>query len=297
MIDLTFKQISGHKLRTALTIIGIAVGIGLVIALGAIGEGVKGGMEEAFTGVADVVEVHAIDDEGLSEDVIERISYIEGVEKVIRMPEYWTSVDSGQSFMGISVGTAIYGIDPEDQEYVIGKEIIAEEGRMLEEEDAGKKVALVGYTFAKNTDMVLGSEIPYKNDTIFEIIGILEEIGKNAQDYGVYVPLETMLEIEEEQGESEEQEVSEEQEEIIEYGPRYIELGEAKFYEHNFIGRTKNKLHGKIEFSDKKIKVEDIQEHSEADLSKYIENLSEKDIKNLPENKYVVAKLKPPQNC
>lgn len=93
--------------------------------------------------------------------------------------------------------------------------------------------------------------------------------------------------------ELEELEEPEELEEIIEDGPRFVELGEAKFYEHNFIGRTKNKLHGKIEFSGKKFKVEDIQEHSEADLSKYIENVSEKDIKNIPENKYVVAKLKP----
>jgi hypothetical protein len=82
-------------------------------------------------------------------------------------------------------------------------------------------------------------------------------------------------------------------EEVLEDGPRFIELGEAKIYELNFIGRTKNKLHGKIKLSGKKFKVQDIQEHSEADISKYIHNISDKDIKNIPENKYILAKLKP----
>lgn len=81
--------------------------------------------------------------------------------------------------------------------------------------------------------------------------------------------------------------------ENIEKGSRFVEIGEAKFYEHNFIGRTKNKLHGKIEFSGQKYKVEDIKEYSEVDISKYLDKLSEKDIKNLPENKYVTAKLIP----
>jgi len=82
-------------------------------------------------------------------------------------------------------------------------------------------------------------------------------------------------------------------EEVVEDGPRLIELGEAKIHELNFIGRTKNKLHGKIEFSGKKFKVQEIQEHSDADISRYIKNVNEKDLKNIPENKYVFAKIKP----
>lgn len=82
-------------------------------------------------------------------------------------------------------------------------------------------------------------------------------------------------------------------EEQIEDGPRFIELGEAKIHELNFIGRTRNKLHGQMEFSGKKFKAQDISEHSDADISRYIHNVSEKDIKNIPENKYIFAKIKP----
>ena len=88
MIDLTLKQILGHKLRTALTVIGIAVGIGLVIALGAIGEGLTAGMEGAFTGVADVVQVQSSTQEGISDDTIDEIRDIDGVERVIPIGTY-----------------------------------------------------------------------------------------------------------------------------------------------------------------------------------------------------------------
>jgi hypothetical protein len=98
---------------------------------------------------------------------------------------------------------------------------------------------------------------------------------------------------EDEKSEDETIEEEEEIEEIIEDGPRFIEIGEAKFYEHNFIGRTKNKLHGKLEFSGKKFKIEDLQEHAGADLSNYIHDVSENTIKNIPENKYVIVRLIP----
>jgi len=79
----------------------------------------------------------------------------------------------------------------------------------------------------------------------------------------------------------------------IDAGSRFVEMGEAKFYEHNFIGRAKNKLHGKIELSGMKFKVKDIAEYLGADVSQYSEKINEKDMKNLPENRYVIARLTP----
>ena len=80
--------------------------------------------------------------------------------------------------------------------------------------------------------------------------------------------------------------------ENIEKGSRFVEMGEAKFYEHNFIGRTKNKLHEKIEISGEKYKVQGITEGAGEDVTKYFDKMNEKDIKNLPENKYIIARLR-----
>jgi len=73
-----------------------------------------------------------------------------------------------------------------------------------------------------------------------------------------------------------------------ENGPRFIEIGEAKFYENNFIGRIKNKIHRNLEFSGKKFKVDYLQEHSSITISQYHNG----DLGNIPENRYIVSLIK-----
>ncbi|HEC87999.1 MAG TPA: hypothetical protein ENI52_01635 [Thermoplasmata archaeon] len=79
--------------------------------------------------------------------------------------------------------------------------------------------------------------------------------------------------------------------EKIDEGSRFVELGEAKFYENNFIGRLKNKLRGEIEIDGKKFVVEDIKEEKIENVYKYAEKLDHIELKNLPENKCIIAKF------
>lgn len=83
-----------------------------------------------------------------------------------------------------------------------------------------------------------------------------------------------------------------EMKEKVDKGSRLVDLGEAKFYENNFIGRIKSKLQKEIEVLGKKFVVESINDYKSIDVSKYKEYLSENDLKNLPENRYVEAILK-----
>jgi len=76
-----------------------------------------------------------------------------------------------------------------------------------------------------------------------------------------------------------------------ETGSRFIDRGEAKFYESNFTGRIKNKLHMTREFLGKHFKLEDIKEYSNADVSKFADTLNDGSLRNLPDNKYVIARL------
>jgi putative ABC transport system permease protein len=198
MLRISIRNLLRHKLRNALTVIGIAVGIGLVIALGSIGSGLTKSMESAFEGSADIVSVSSTGQDGISGEMLEEISYIDGVERVIPVGSYISSMEGGGGFMGISVGVQFTAINPEDQDYMIGPEIFMDRGRKLEEEDSGKFVALVGYKFAENRNLDVGDEIDYGNDTLFEIIGVIEETGGDTDNL-VLVPLETMQELEEDE--------------------------------------------------------------------------------------------------
>ena len=80
--------------------------------------------------------------------------------------------------------------------------------------------------------------------------------------------------------------------EKIDKESRFVDIGEAKFYENNFIGRMKNKLKPEIIVSGKKFIVEDVREYKEEDVSKYVDQLERKEINNLPENRYIEAILR-----
>lgn len=223
MLDIALKNVFRQKLRSSLTILGIAMGIGLILALGAIGEGLNSQIKESLGKMAGVIDVRAENtDDGISEDVIDGIKDIEGVEGVIPVGEYRITrssrglggmlghhilgsggMGSGSMGSGGGISLTLTALNPEDQDYLIGEQIIAEEGRELEDSDDGEFVVLLGSSIAEAQFLNLGDEIEYErkeNDTTetfyFEVIGILEETGDNNIDNAAYVPLKTMQELE-----------------------------------------------------------------------------------------------------
>lgn len=218
MLDIALKNVFRQKVRSSLTILGIAMGIGLILALGAVGEGLNKQIGESIGDIAGVLDVRATDnDEGISEDVIEGIKNIEGVTEVIPVGEYRITRGKrsfkgmmGSHIMGGSsgVGSTITftALNPEDQDYLIGEAIIAREGRKLEDSDGGDFVVLLGSSVAEVQFLNLGDEIEYErreDDNIesfyFQVIGILEETGDNSIDGATYVPLRTMQELEDDE--------------------------------------------------------------------------------------------------
>ena len=80
-------------------------------------------------------------------------------------------------------------------------------------------------------------------------------------------------------------------------GSRFVEVGKAKQYEMNFIGRIERKLGRELTLFGRQFRVEEVKEGKEVDTSKYIGMrskwgvLTEKDVKNLPENRYITARF------
>ncbi|MBN2517787.1 MAG: ABC transporter permease [Candidatus Altiarchaeota archaeon] len=222
------RNIRRHKSRSFLTILGIAVGIGLVLSLGAITEGLSAQMEEQFEDMAAIVNVNAIDDdEGISEDIIESIRSLPGVKSAIPTSNYRiTRGLGGRDISGIGgrgfgggvmmpggpggrmfTSLSFTGIDPADIDSLVGEEIVATDGRRLDDSDSGETVVLLGYSIAINQNLNVGDEIEYAQEIegseetesyFFDVVGILEETGEDDIDGAAYVPLATMQSIEDE---------------------------------------------------------------------------------------------------
>jgi len=225
---IAIRNVRRHKSRSLLTILGIAVGIGLVIALGSITEGLRAQLEQQFQSMAAVVNVQASDDDdGISEDSIEGIAGIPGVKSVIPTARYSiTRRFGGRDFGGISgralggagimmrspgggggfTGSLTFtGVSPDDLDALVGEEIYASQGRKLDESDGSADVVLLGYTTAANQNLNVGDEIEYEKQIedseetdsyFFDVVGVLEETGQSDIDGASYVPLSTMQEIE-----------------------------------------------------------------------------------------------------
>jgi putative ABC transport system permease protein len=216
MLDIALKNVSRQRVRSLLTMLGIAMGIGLILTLGSIGEGLNRQISSSFGNMAGIITVSSESRDGISDDLISNIENIEGVTSVVPVGSYRITRGGGNpgGMMGRMTfgggggfgGMTFTGVAPDNQDYLIGETIGVDEGRKLDDSDNGAYVVLLGSTTAANQLLNLGDEIEYQrrvngSSTLtesyyFEVIGILEETGDSSIDSAAYVPLQTMQELE-----------------------------------------------------------------------------------------------------
>ncbi|MFH1721248.1 MAG: FtsX-like permease family protein [Candidatus Altiarchaeota archaeon] len=221
MLDIAFKNVFRAKSRSALTILSIAMGIGLIMALAAIGEGLNANIDAMAGDLAGTIDVQATEDDAIDDGVIDQIRDMENVEDVIQVATYRITRGRGRfgfpgggrmggpgdMFGGGSGGGAtnieFTAVNPEDLTFLVDESIVAQEGRKIDEADDNKLLVLMGYTAATSNQLNVGDEITYErteNDTTetfeFEVVGILEETTEDDIEQATYVPLSTMQEIE-----------------------------------------------------------------------------------------------------
>ena len=205
---IALRALARNKLRSILTMLGIIIGVGAVIAMVAIGEGAKalvrqqiaslgtnlliilpgtvnvGGARTGSGGRQNLVAVDA-------RAIMNEIPVVTAASPVLRQTQQVIGGEQNWS-------TSVQGVAPEYQQI---RDWQVEEGRFISEPDveSSAKVALIGQTVAYN---LFGAEDPIDNvirikKIPFRIVGVLGAKGQsgmgNDQDDVVMIPYTTMM--------------------------------------------------------------------------------------------------------
>jgi len=195
LIDLAIKNIFRQKTRTALTIIGILIGIGAVVALGSISEGIYTQITEEMQFMGGSIMVYSKGSSGMmtgfegseiTEEDVEEFEDFSGVKEVI---PYVMSM--GQIEIGQGPTMMIIGVDPEDVEFFKSRGVELDSGREIEVGDTYQ--VLIGYTYAERNGLESGDSIELKKNS-FEVVGIMEEVSSDV-DNSIIIPIDTMMDV------------------------------------------------------------------------------------------------------
>lgn len=195
MIDLALKNILRQKTRTVLTIVGIMIGIGAVVALGSISEGINKMINEEMKFLGGTILISSKGSGGMmtgfqgsniTEDEVKELEEFSGVKEAVPLVMRAKRVKIGEPLQ------MIFGIDPEHVDFFKTRGTEVEFGRGLEEGDTFQ--VLIGHKLSEDYGINVGDMIELK-DYSFEVVGIIEETETNLLDYCIVVPIKTMMNV------------------------------------------------------------------------------------------------------
>ena len=191
-ISLILKNPFRNKTRSALSIIGIAIGIATIVALGLITTGMENSVQSTFNDVGAEITVSnstmvggssALLDESLIEDLKNVSGVIDatGTLSVTDTSEFSGSMEEGPSSMGM---VSINGLYPDKLNLMSIDDI---DGSAYEN---NSYEAIVGAQYAEMNNVSVGDNITLLGKD-FKVTGIFE-IGLIFVDSRIYVPLDTL---------------------------------------------------------------------------------------------------------
>ena len=191
-ISLIFKNPFRNKTRSFLSIVGIAIGIATIVALGLITTGMEQSVQTTMNeGAAEitVTNISSIGTEKIDSAVLDELNNITNVNRTagILSATDMSSMDLSSDGGGMSMGTTLYGINSKDLDL---EGITDVNGSFFKD---GSKEAIIGKEYAEMENLTIGDNITALDNT-FEIVGIFET-GSVFTDSGIFVPLDTLDEI------------------------------------------------------------------------------------------------------
>ncbi len=196
MFDLILKNITHRKLRSGLTVFGIALGIFAVIVMGSMSENFNHTFDKSISLTADKIRVMpegGFLGGGLTESTVREVKRVAGVSDAYGLLQ--ASLDPEN--LGFGGGNVVIGIPPEKTQITL-KDTKLTGGRYLVTGDGYR--AVVGSSVAREFKLKVGDELEIKSKKVqraasithtrnFTVVGIMEYTG-SFFDSGVIVPLD-----------------------------------------------------------------------------------------------------------
>ena len=204
-IKMAFASLRAHLLRSILTMLGIIIGVGSVIAIVAIGQGGEAVLKSQFTGSGNTVELfympsdeeieanpNVLYEDAFVQDDIDDLETIKEVENVVATSSESANISHRQNKTdGFITGINQSYIDVEGLEIDAGRNLLAADFL------SGNRVAIVSDNIAEDLleeddGELLGKVIYIKNQPV-EIVGVIES-DESIFSFGsktVYLPLRT----------------------------------------------------------------------------------------------------------
>jgi putative ABC transport system permease protein len=210
LIDIVRQSLAtlwAHKLRSFLTMFGIAWGVGSLLLLVGLGEGFRSGQEKnmanlgqdimfVFPGRIPAVEGSMVSGRPYTFNygdylaIKDEAKLVRTISPVINREDIRAVSDYG------STAGQVFGVAPE---YNHIRNVPVDPGRWLNEEDnkEHRRVAVVGWELLKNVfpgRPAVGATI-LLNGMNFDVIGVVEKVGRegnNGTNARIFIPVETM---------------------------------------------------------------------------------------------------------
>ncbi len=196
MFDLIFRSLTQRKMRTGLTIFGIALGIFAVVVMGGMSEHMNLVVDKSLKLLANNIQIEPDGTYGgvgtLDESKIRQVKRIPGVSDAYGV--LFTMLDPESGGAGLTGGDMVFGVLPEKQ--MIDAKLTS--GRYLVPGDGYK--AVIGSSIARKFNLKVGDEIEMKSKRLqrtssitntrnVSVVGILEYTG-SFFDSSVQIPLD-----------------------------------------------------------------------------------------------------------
>ena len=188
IIDMVKTQLRRHKLRTALTILGVVIGILLITTLASFSEGMRVNIEENIGLIegkiyvmpegADFATILSGSIADIDESLVDEVAAMDKVKRVTPMvmiltPEGWLA-----------------GFDPDFLD-LLGYDLGFEAGGIFEE---GTNEVVIGPVVAEKQGLVVGDILTIRNKP-FEVVGIFESVGNPQDDESIWTSIENVQDV------------------------------------------------------------------------------------------------------
>jgi putative ABC transport system permease protein len=208
VIRVSLESLTGHKLRSFLTMLGVVIGVGAVIALVAVGQGAQAQVVSQFASLgSNMLTVQSGSEAQFSRGGLRQrvraldssdVDAIKGLATSVALvsPEY-ASNNATVTYQGKTTATGITGVTAE---YAPVRNWAVSLGRFVTADDDANmaSVAVLGQKtvetlFGSATANPIGETIRINRQS-YEVIGVLKakgQSGPNNQDAVVMIPLKT----------------------------------------------------------------------------------------------------------